>query len=298
LSFYTFPSHHPRHLYFNTCYLFRIWSCISLIQDIIWVSLNKATEKQSKFGETTRFRIDQEMIDYLLFQSANIVPVQSVKAPLRIRATTLKGFRRVAFRVHRDALMLRYETEAQLSNLRSIIGNATALGMQKRRPKLSSPDKIIFNDPFHLIAGSSQVEIPVKIRTHRPGIDIIYNQQQCLISVRYKKFIYNDTFMAMQESRNPSSDHCFIKDMMSGITILDENILNREQQFDGNSIQLNSYIQRENESVLKVTRFNPPNNEVILTYVYPIEKLGTEITESNLEKLKSEINRYVFDNAD
>jgi hypothetical protein len=96
-----------------------------MLQDIIWMSLNKATEKQSKFGESTRFRIDQEMIDYLVLQSCNVVPVQPIKSPLRIRATTMKGLRRVAFRVHRDAFMLRYETETQLSSLRSIIGNAT-----------------------------------------------------------------------------------------------------------------------------------------------------------------------------
>jgi hypothetical protein len=99
VNFHTFPSHHHNHFYFNTCYLIRIWSCISMIQDIIWMSLNKATERQSKFGESTRFRIDQEMIDYLVLQSFNVVSVQAIKSPVCIHATTLKGLRRVAFRI-------------------------------------------------------------------------------------------------------------------------------------------------------------------------------------------------------
>jgi hypothetical protein len=298
VSFYTFPSNHPCHLYFNTCYLYRIWSCISMIQDIIWVSLNKATEKQSKFGESTRFHIDQEMIDYLVLQSISVVPVQPVKSPVRIRATTMKGLRRVAFWVHRDAFMLRYDTEKQLSTLRSIIGNATALGMQKRRPKLASPDKIIFNDPFHLIFGSSKAEASMKIRTHRPGVDIIYNQQQCIVSVRYEKFIYNDAFIQNQQYNNTISKNLFIRDMMSGITMREDNIISQENEFEENSIQLNSYIQRENDAVLKVTRFNNSHDKVILTYVYPLEKRGIEVIEGNFEKLKLEINRYVFDNRD
>jgi hypothetical protein len=240
VNFHTFPSHHPHHLYFNTCYLYRIWSCISMIQDIIWMSLNKATEKQSKFGESTRFRIDQEMIDYLVLQSFNVVPIQSIKSPVRIRATTMKGLRRVAFRVHWDACILRYETENQLSNLRSIIGIATTVGMQKRRPKLALPDKITFNDPFHLILGSNHVEVPMKIRTNRPGIDIIYNKQQCLISVRYTKYIYNDNFINNTNKNSKISESVFVKDMMSGITISEKNSNDEEKSLEGNCIQLNS----------------------------------------------------------
>jgi hypothetical protein len=59
--------------------------------------------------------------------------------------------------------MLQFETENQPSNLRSIIGNATTVGMQKRRPKLALPDKTTFNDMFHLIRGSNHVEVPMKI---------------------------------------------------------------------------------------------------------------------------------------
>jgi hypothetical protein len=165
--------------------------------------------------------------------------------------------------------------------------------MQQRRPKIALPDKITFNDPFHLIIGSNHVEVPMKIRTHRPGIDIIYNKQQCLISVRYTKYIYNDSFINNSHNNSSISESMFVKDMMSGITIVDTNSNEDKKRLEGNCIQLNSYIQRENDEVLKVSRFNETNDKVILTYIYPLEKRGTELIEDNLVKLSSEINQLI-----
>jgi hypothetical protein len=71
------------------------------------------------------------MINYLVYKSTRLVDIRTVKFQSRIRATTLKGLHRLATRVQTNSSMLRYETESQLSLLRTIIGTSSSIGLQK-----------------------------------------------------------------------------------------------------------------------------------------------------------------------
>jgi hypothetical protein len=55
---------------------------------------------------------------------------------------------------------------------------------------------------------------------------------------------------------------CFVKNMMSDITIL-ENNKNDEEKMEGNFIHLNSNIQQEIDEVLKASHFHVTHNEVV-----------------------------------
>jgi hypothetical protein len=286
IKFQTFPSHHPHHTYFSTCFLFRIWSCICKIQDILWSALNRATERQCKFGESIKFSIDQEMMDYLVFKSVPVVKLQQLPSRSVIRATTTKGLRRVAVKVNRNASILRYETEDQLQLLRCIIGSGYTVGMQKKRPKLNLPDKIQINDPFHVIIGGTVPETPTLLRTQKSGIDIIHNKYNCIMTVRYEKYIYNNILLHNINGEDKLSNNLYFKEMMSGMVNVSQPIKN---------IRINSYINRVGDGILKVSRFVESSNKVVLCYVSPKEKRGNEIFEDDLVKLQSEIQQYVYE---
>jgi hypothetical protein len=55
--------------------------------------------------------------------------------------------------------------------------------MQKKRPKLKEADKTQINDAFHLIVESDFIETPTEMRTSSPGIDVINNRHECIISI-------------------------------------------------------------------------------------------------------------------
>jgi hypothetical protein len=291
LNFCTFPCQHALHQYFPSCFIWRIWSFISHIQDILWSALNRASEKQSKFGDSIRFKIDQEMVNYLVYKSTKLVEIQNVKVQSRIRATTLKGLHRRATRVQVKSSMLRYETESQLSLLRTIIGTSSSIGLQKKRPKLNIPDKIQFNDLFHLIIGNELNEEPTRLRTTKSGVDIIFNENYGILTVRYKKFIYNDYTIFNTSNHEKLIHNKFLQYMMNGDsdTITSRSTSQNNVNF---SVEINSYLKRPNDGVLKVSHFVDNNQRAVLVYVFPKEKRGYEIFEDDFEKLKLEIEHY------
>jgi hypothetical protein len=197
----------------------------------------------------------------------------------------------VAIRVQNESTMLRFETESQLILLRSIIGSSSTIGLQKRRPKINLPEKIQFNDLFHLIVGNEEVEDPRRFRSTKSGVDFIYNKSYAILTARYEKHIYNDCIIFNNNRNGKLHNNRYMNYMMNGISETSNSTSITE--LDGNnSIVLNSFIKRVNDGVLKVSHFVDDNSRVVLIYVFPKEKRGQEIYENNFEKLKLEIQHY------
>jgi hypothetical protein len=67
-------------------------------------------------------------------------------------------------------------------------------------------------------------------------------------------------------------------------------------QVCNNKIRLNSYINRGNDDILKVTHFTDCNQKVVLTYVSPSNNAGCGVYKDNLEKSRNETNDYLYNN--
>jgi hypothetical protein len=156
---------------------------------------------------------------------------------------------------------------------------------------LNVPNKIQFNDLFHLIIGNKLAEEPARLRTTQSGVDIIFNERYGIITARYEKRIYNDyTIFNTRNSENLKHNK-FLQYKMNGDTdtMKSTSIL----QYNVNvSVELNLYMKRPNDGVLKVSHFVDNNQRAVLVYVFPKEKRGNEIFEEDFEKSKFEIERY------
>jgi hypothetical protein len=155
----------------------------------------------------------------------------------------------------------------------------------KKCPKLKYLDKIQINDLFHVIIGGTLPETPILLHTQRS--DIIRNKYNCILTVRYEKYIYTSILLPDKNGDIKLSSSLYFKEMVSGMVKIAQPIKN---------IRMNSYINRVGDGILKVARFFESSNRVVLCYDSPKEKRGTEIYEDDLITLQSEIQQYFYKN--
>jgi hypothetical protein len=90
-----------------------------------------------------------------------------------------------------DSVMVRFETEHELSMLSSVLGELVTVEVRKRRPKYGVEESLHVNDAINVVAGSLEREEPFRHRTNKQGIDLIYDgSNHVRIRIRYEKYQY------------------------------------------------------------------------------------------------------------
>jgi hypothetical protein len=164
-----FPSYYSKK-FFHRCIISILWKRISSLQDTVWKILNSRSERQNTTVKVP-FPFDNDIWSYLLFRTEGFVEPKEFTKDGRIRSLTLKGIKRETFRPEQKSLLLRFETERQLTCLRSILGDATTLGIRRRNPKLKCQDSFRPLSKLNVVLGSEQKMIPINKRANTSRID-------------------------------------------------------------------------------------------------------------------------------
>ena len=130
-----------------------------------------------------------ELWDYVVRRASPLVqPVEGQGS--RVSAFTIGGMTRQSKSLKSTTYLLRFETEAQLSLLRSIFGDTVTCGIRRRRPKVGMSKFLRENDDLNVVVGSEEAETPFKKRTVQQGVDLRYDNRCIAVAIRYQKYQY------------------------------------------------------------------------------------------------------------
>lgn len=277
--FLCFPCDSCHHTFWDRSSMAIVWHGICCVQDALWKALNSVSERQVT-SVRVPLRIDALLMEYLRYRCEGVVTQQSLKVPGRRRTITIKGMKRYTKRAKRNVSMLRFETASHLNLLRKIIGDACTIGVRRRRPKLGCSDQIRFNDAINLILGSENMATTKQHVCHN-SIDIVTDQYESYMCVRYSCYLYNDKGLS-NEFTNVTADE-YISYMMSSINY---NIKHNTSR----SVRVGQYFSRGENTLLQVASIE--NGAARIVYLEPDDIFGKELIETNLDALSNEIKQY------
>jgi hypothetical protein len=174
------------------CYQERVWNGIQTLRAEISRHLGRYSEKQGSYTRvSSNIVMGKEAWRYLVLKVKNVV-----RQPLtRLGSTTKRllqpGLLLRSTPIHGNSTMLRFETQAELAILSSVLGELVTVEVRKRRPKYGVVDSLHVNDVINVVAGSEEREEPFRHRTAKQGIDLIFDGTHHLrIRMRYQRYQY------------------------------------------------------------------------------------------------------------
>ena len=148
--------------------------------------MNRDGERQHNFA-TIKCDNNRTLWNYLVHRTDGVVDKVTIPSTGIIRGSTLKGCTRNANRVGKgkNTYLLRFETKAQLSCLRKILGISTTIGIRKRRPKLNTEDTIEPLSKLNIILGKEREDETMA----STRIDLYMNKFETFICLHYNAYI-------------------------------------------------------------------------------------------------------------
>jgi hypothetical protein len=174
------------------CFQERVWNGLQSLRSEICRHLGRYSEKQGSFTRvSSQVIVGREAWNFLLskVESETGLPIgrnacmsRRVLEPGLVLRSSKNGF---------YSTMVRFETEAQLRSLSSVLGELVTMEVRKRRPKYGIVESLKVNDAVNIISGSEEREVPFRHRTNKQGIDLVYDgSNRVRIRLRYERYQY------------------------------------------------------------------------------------------------------------
>ena len=186
-SGYTFFS---RHL--SDCYQERVWNGLQIIRAEISRHLGRYSEKQGLFARvSSNIVVGREAWRFLILKVGMAVRFPVTRLARSTKRLLQPGMVLASTPIVYDSVMVRFETEHELSMLSSVLGELVTVEVRKRRPKYGVEESLHVNDAINVVAGSLEREEPFRHRTNKQGIDLIYDgSNHVRLRIRYEKYQY------------------------------------------------------------------------------------------------------------
>jgi hypothetical protein len=203
-----FPSRHPDQRLFSNCYVERVWKGLEIVTLMLTKALNRISEKQGEYTSVTLkspFSMPAAWAFIVESLADQVTPrdVASSRSPLSIGP----GLVRRKVRILSRGTLMRFETEAELQSLRSLLGAGVTYGTRQKHPGVMAPPSVLReNDIVNVVVGSlleATMASPFKRRTTRQGVDLVYDESGIKVVVRYQSYVY-----LVDADGNPRSCPC------------------------------------------------------------------------------------------
>ena len=176
------------------CYPSRIWNSLKVIRSEISRLLGRYSEKQGLFDSVrSKVTINKETWEYLLQKVQMVISTPRKTITSSVKRLLLPGLTLKSVRVQSHSTMIRFETQADLHILSSVLGQQIITEVRKRRPALNRPEMLHLNDAINIVVGASERKKEA-FREHgckEDGIDFIFDGKTDLkICIRYRRYQY------------------------------------------------------------------------------------------------------------
>lgn len=274
-----FPCDSSSHPFYNRSSIATIWHGITNIQETLWKVLNSESERQVTVVRVP-LNVDFILLQYLLYRCSGVIGKVTVKETGVVRCVTMRGMKRVTKKSKRNVFFLRFETEQHIALFHSMIGDSSTIGIRRRRPKLGCFDKLAENNAINVILPKSQV-ITTKRYVYHDSIDIVSDECNSFMMVRYGSYMYNGT--RLENERSDIINNDYIMKMFSC------NEMNRTKKIQG-GIRVGQILSRGTNIVAEVKSVT--ESAAVLIYLEPEELEGHEEIEDDLELLCRQIKEF------
>lgn len=287
INYLTFPCESDDYYFSQRSYHAKIWYGICKIQDALWKVMNSQSERQVTVVRVP-LSIEDITLDYIAYRCVGGVNKVKINTRGRIRSITTKGLKRKSGRARNKLHLLRFETTAQMLLLRSIIGSTSTVGIRRRRPKLGCTDKLDYNNTINLILGIDNDDVQQNALTvhkyiHHDSIDLVADEYESYMVVRYDSYIYNHH--GISNEMIDVSNNTYVNEVTSAIS---QNTINENDRYS--SIRVGQILSRGEHCLFEISSVTP--DHAVLRYVDPEEMAGQEIIERDFTLLDQQIQDY------
>jgi hypothetical protein len=174
----------------SDCYQERVWNGLQTMRAEISRHLGRCSEKQGLFARvSSNIVVGREAWRFLILKVGKAVRFPLTRSSRSTKRLLSPGMVLSSTPIVYDSVMVKFETEHELSMLSSVLGELVTVEARKRRPKHGVDESLHVNDAINVVAGSLEREEPFRHRTNKQGVDLIYDgSNHVRIRIRYEKY--------------------------------------------------------------------------------------------------------------